>query len=306
MKPKEKVSENNFARMFQKKSGLQNTLEDFDLSRPEADDQINVRFGQLIKLDIIHPDPKQPRKTFNEESIQSLAESIKTNGLITPILVRPNGEGYMIVAGERRHRACVIAGLDAVPCIIKDVTGFEAFKLSLIENLQKEDLDPFEEAAAYQSLIDDYGMTQEEIGKIVGKKQSTISHIMSVNKLPESVCKKYATSHIPKSQLVEIAKAPTEEVMENLAEKTVQESLTVKDIREATKAAKTKEAIPSRAKNSDVFKTLMNMAISYTKVLNKLAENDISTLSENERNALRDKIIENRKIEDAWLDRLPI
>ena len=258
----------------------------------------------IIPIHNLVPRTNQPRKSFDDETIQELSSSIKSTGLLNPLIVRIVNNHFEIIAGERRYHALKLAGEQNIPCIVKEIADdTQTFIMSLIENLHREDLNPLDEAAAYGHL-NELGMTQEEIGKIVGKKQSTISNIMSINKLPECVYKKYSTSNIPKSQLLEIAKAPTVEAIENFAEKTMKESLTVKDIREANKAAKSKEALPGRSKKSDVFTTFMKMAKSYTKVLNKHAENDISALSEGERTALRNKIIENRKIEDSWLEKL--
>ncbi|MDD8049422.1 MAG: ParB/RepB/Spo0J family partition protein [Thomasclavelia sp.] len=136
----------------------------------------------------IRPNIKQPRKTFDDESIDELAKSIEINGLIQPIVVRKtNGGMYQIIAGERRYRACKQAHLSKIPCIIKDIDDDKLASLALIENIQREDLNPIEEAMAYKELLDVTGKSQEQLAAQVGKKQSTIANKLRLLKLPEEV-----------------------------------------------------------------------------------------------------------------------
>jgi ParB family chromosome partitioning protein len=192
----------------------------------------------MIPIAKIHPDSKQPRKTFHDESIQSLSESIRENGVITPLLVRPNGDGYIIVAGERRHRACVLAGLTAVPCIIKSVNDFGALKLSLIENLQREDLSPFEEAAAYKTLTQEFEVTQEELGEIVGKSASLISRMIRLNDLPEPLREKLAHAQVARSLLLELVDIDDMDIRSNLATRMIEEKISREDVRTAIRQKK--------------------------------------------------------------------
>lgn len=123
-----------------------------------------------LKISEIEPNRAQPRKDFNDEALAELADSIAQHGVLQPLLVRPLlGGGYQIVAGERRWRAARMAGVSEVPVVIREMSDHEVMELALIENLQREDLTPLEEAQGYQSLIDQYGMTQEEISRTVGK-----------------------------------------------------------------------------------------------------------------------------------------
>jgi ParB family transcriptional regulator, chromosome partitioning protein len=140
-----------------------------------------------LSLDEIRPNPIQPRKTIDKEKLSELAESIKLHGLISPILVRKFNTKYEIIAGERRFHACRLAGLTSVPVIVKDVSDDSSFKLSLIENLQREDLNPLEESEAYYTLKEQFGLTHQEIAESVMKERSTITNAMRLLGLPEDM-----------------------------------------------------------------------------------------------------------------------
>ncbi len=145
----------------------------------------------LMEIDIDRLDPAevQPRSTFKEAKLQELARSIQQKGVIQPLVVRRNGERFQIVAGERRWRAAQKAGLHRVPCIVKKVADEEVFELSLIENIQREELNPIEEANAFKRLLEERGLTQEELSHRVGKERSTISNTLRLLKLPPEVQK---------------------------------------------------------------------------------------------------------------------
>ncbi len=158
--------------------------------------------GGIEKLDIsqIMPCPYQPRKSFEEESLKDLTQSIKEKGILQPILVRPKGGAFEIVAGERRYRAAIEAGLDEVPVIKKSLSDAEAFEIALIENIMREDLSPIEEAKGFEKLIKEYHLTHEDISKSVGKSRSYISNTMRLLDLPLKVQhmvsdKKISTGH---------------------------------------------------------------------------------------------------------------
>lgn len=143
-----------------------------------------------IDITKISANENQPRTVFDDEKIEELATSIKENGLIQPIIVRKYNRAYQIVAGERRYRACKLAGLKTVPCVIKDIDDKQVDTLAIIENIQRENLSPIEEANAYKTLIDTYNMNQTELANKVGKKQSTIANKLRLLKLSDDV--KYA------------------------------------------------------------------------------------------------------------------
>jgi ParB family chromosome partitioning protein len=144
---------------------------------------------ELVELGIdqIDPTEDQPRRMFNENKLNELAQSIKTNGIIQPIVVRRSGLRYQIIAGERRWRAAQRAGLHQIPCIIKEVPEDNVLELSLIENIQREELNPIEEANAYRKLLDQLNITQEEIAKRVGKDRTSITNSLRLLKLPQEI-----------------------------------------------------------------------------------------------------------------------
>ena len=142
----------------------------------------------MLKISEIEPNRSQPRKDFDENSLSDLAQSISQHGLLQPLLVRPLPiGGYQIVAGERRYRACRMAGLTEVPVTIRELSDTETMELALIENLQREDLSPIEEALGYKALIDEHGFSQEEVATSVGKSRPAIANSLRILKLPDSV-----------------------------------------------------------------------------------------------------------------------
>lgn len=143
---------------------------------------------QEIRVDHVQPNPRQPRQLVNEEKIQELAASIREHGVVQPIVVRPlPGGTYELIAGERRWRACRALGQDLIPAIIRDYGDLEASAISLIENIQREDLNPLEEATAYRRLMDEFGLTQEEISKMVGKSRPFIANTLRLLALTDEV-----------------------------------------------------------------------------------------------------------------------
>ncbi len=140
-----------------------------------------------IKLNDIDPNPNQPRKDFDRDGIEELAVSIKNHGVIQPIIVRKTGKRYMIIAGERRWRAAKLAGLTHIPAIVRDLDERQMYMITLVENIQREDLDPIEEAKGIKKLMDEYDLTQEEIANEVGKSRSAIANTMRLLKLPNWV-----------------------------------------------------------------------------------------------------------------------
>ena len=143
---------------------------------------------ELLRISAIEPDKNQPRKNFDQAALEELAASIKEHGLIQPIIVSPiDGERYRIIAGERRWRASRLAGLEEIPALVRDYTTQEIREISLIENLQREDLNPIEEALGYRNLIETYGMTQEKVAQTVSKSRSAVANTMRLLALPEQI-----------------------------------------------------------------------------------------------------------------------
>ncbi len=148
-----------------------------------------VSAGSVLEIDVneIDPNLEQPRKSFDDESLNELAQSIMTYGIVQPIIVQRNGDRFIIIAGERRYRAARIAGLETVPAVIKEYSKQAFMEVSLIENLQREDLNPIEEAQAMRLLMDEYNLTQDELAGRLGKSRSAIANILRLLTLPQSV-----------------------------------------------------------------------------------------------------------------------
>ncbi len=194
-------------------------------------DNINENQGvQTIRMSEIEPNKGQPRRNFDESAIAALADSIRQHGLIQPILVRSNGTGYQIVAGERRWRACRMLGMSEIPAIIKELDDFETAQMALIENVQREDLNPIEEAAAYKELMDKYEMTQESLSKAVGKSRSAIANAVRLLNMPEEVQDMLKKGELSVGQAKAIAAADSDEEMIDLAKRAANGQITVRAI----------------------------------------------------------------------------
>ena len=182
-----------------------------------------------IPLDKIIPNPDQPRKHFSESGLNELADSIRSKGLLQPIIVAKQDNGYLLVAGERRYRASKIAGLNKIPCIIKSDDPLE---LAIIENLQREDLKPIEEAEGLQALADKFEYSHEKLAQIVGKSRTTVTEILSLNRLPKPIKDECRTSDIGhKSLLFHVVRQPDEPSMLAVWDKIKNGQLTVKAAR---------------------------------------------------------------------------
>ena len=190
----------------------------------------------ILKLSMIEPKSDQPRKYFDKEALEELSASIKENGLLQPILVREYGEGrYQIIAGERRFRASKLAELEEIPAIILDRDDRKVAELSLIENIQREDLNPIEEALAYKALADEYGLTQEELSEKVGKSRSAIANSTRLLDLPEDVLEMVANGDISAGHGRTLLGVKARENMLLLANKVVEYDLSVRQLEEEVK-----------------------------------------------------------------------
>ena len=172
--------------------------------------------------------PDQPRKSFDETQLSELSDSIKQNGVLQPILVRKKGDKYEIVAGERRYQASKLAGMKEIPAIVREIDDAEVFQLALIENLQRSDLTPIEEARGYRQLLDTKGLTQEGLAKILSKSRSAIANTLRLMDLPQEVQDMMEEGQITAGHARAILAVPTEEGRIKLAQKVVAENLTVR------------------------------------------------------------------------------
>lgn len=188
----------------------------------------NAASETKLPIEDIVPNPNQPRVRFNETELRELSESIQEHGVLQPLLVRKHGNGYEIIAGERRYQASKLAGLEELPVIIKDVNDEEMLALALIENLQRSDLNPVEEAKGYRQLIDASGMTQEALSKAVSKSRSAITNSLRLLDLPEVVQQMIFGGKLTAGHARAILAVPYEDARIRLAEKVVAEGLSVR------------------------------------------------------------------------------
>ncbi len=194
--------------------------------------------GEMIRIGDIEPRRDQPRKTFERESLKVLADSIATYGVLQPIIVRESvqAEGtYEIIAGERRWRAAKMAGLSEIPAVVFAGDDLKVAQVSLIENIQREDLNPVEEALAYGALIDRFGLTQDQVAKQVGKSRSAITNMLRLLDLPEQVLELLRSGELSAGHARAILGLEDEEAMVTLAARTVEQQLSVRDVESAVR-----------------------------------------------------------------------
>ena len=192
---------------------------------------------QYIKIHDIMPNVNQPRKTFDEEKILELSDSIKAHGIIQPIVVRVHDKGYEIVAGERRWRAAIKAGLTKVPCLVKELDDEENMLMAIIENMQRENLNPIEEAEGVQQMAERFGMTQEEISKSVGKSRPYITNIVRLLKLPDYIKESVQKGELSQGHARALITIEDEGLKKKLWEKAVSEGISVREMEALAKKA---------------------------------------------------------------------
>lgn len=245
--------------MAKKQSGLGKGLGALML---ENNTDSMVSTDTLAVNDII-PNKEQPRKTFDEAALQELADSIKQHGVLQPLLVRPlTTGGYQLVAGERRWRASRLAELKEVPVIIKELSDTEAMEIAIIENLQREDLNPIEEADGLQALIDKCGFTQEEVATSVGKSRPAITNALRLLRLPEEVRQMTKDGDISAGHARALLAFDNEPMMLECAKQIVDKKLTVRDVEKmAKRPAKTKSKTAD-SRGRDSFYDEVELALS--------------------------------------------
>ena len=219
---------------------------------------------QVVKIRLVEPNRNQPRKEFEETELQELADSILRYGVIQPLLVREKDGHYEIIAGERRWRAAKIAGLKEVPVIIRDYTEQEAAEVALIENIQRKDLNPIEEAQAYQKLLEDYGMTQEMLSETLSKSRTVITNALRLLKLPEPVRDMVAGGELSTGHAKVLLGLENEEDIKKAADQIREKALSVRETEALVRSVTEKK--PRKEKKELKNKT------AYTELENNLKE----------------------------------
>ncbi len=257
-----------------KKGGLGRGLESLF-----SDNSSEVQVKRTLRTSEIEPNRLQPRKSFDDDAIASLADSIKTHGMIQPLVVRPYMGTYQIVAGERRWRAAREAAVEEVPVIIKDLTDSEAMQIALVENLQRENLNPVEEAAGLKELADKYNMTQESIAHITGRSRSAVSNSIRLLGLPDEVLELIKEGLVSVGHAKVLLSVEDENLVINLASRVAEGTLTVRALESIAASLKKEKKEPE--KPSDSYFREMEISLKESlgrKVTVKNRGNDKGTL----------------------------
>jgi len=183
-----------------------------------------------VPIETIRPNPMQPRRSFDEESLEGLSDSIKEVGVLQPVLVRELDDGYELIAGERRLRAAKRAGLRVIPVVVRTADDVSSLEQALVENLHRQDLNPLEEAAAYQQLIEDFSYTQEQVAQRVGRSRSAVTNLLRLFQLPPTVQRLVGEQLISAGHAKALLGHPDRAYQEALAKRTVAEGLSVRDV----------------------------------------------------------------------------
>lgn len=257
--------------MEQKKKALGRGLEelfstevlDFDTFESNIMENATTNEIQDIPINEIRPNPYQPRKSFNEDALRELSESIKNHGVFQPIIVKKGIRGYDLIAGERRLRASKMAGLDKIPAIVKDFSDDEMREIALLENIQRENLTAIELAWAYKGIIDNLDIRQEDLALRIGKSRSHITNTLGLLNLPEEVQKMILNGELSMGHARVLSKMEDESKITDLAKKIINEGLSVHEIEEISKNEEIKKRVPitRRERNTD-----------YTNVENELRD----------------------------------
>ena len=229
------------------KKGLGKGLEALISSTNQLEE--NNRNVLEIKINDVEPNAEQPRKVFDQEKLETLAQSIKEHGVVQPIVVRKEGARYIIVAGERRWRASKMAGLKTIPVVVKDLTDKEVMEIALIENLQREDLNPIEEAEAYQRLMNEFQMTQEDVSKVVGRSRAAIANSVRLLSLAKEVQEMISDGRLTSGHARTLITINDNQRQKELATQIIEKGLNVRDT-EKLAAKEDKRSVPKKAAKS--------------------------------------------------------
>ena len=225
-----------------------NNVSDFEKNIYE-----DTKHEEIVELDIneLRPNPYQPRTIFDEDSLKELAESIKENGVFQPIIVKKSIKGYDVIAGERRLRASKLAGKKTIPAIIRQISDEKMAEIALLENLQRENLNPLEEAKAYKSLIEKLNLTQEQLAQKVSKSRSHITNMLGLLRLPGEVQDMVTTGKLTMGHARALSKIEDKEQIVKLAEDIQDKGLTVRDVEEKSEYVPKKHQTIRKPKNNE-------------------------------------------------------
>ncbi len=238
--------------------------DDFSAEKIQTQTQIDREYVHQIPINKIDVNKFQPRKTFNKETIEALAESIKANGMLQPITVQAVGDRYEIIAGERRYRACRTLKMETVPAIVKELSTRQVCELALIENLQREDLNPIETAAAISSLMSDFALTQQEVSQRIGASRPAIANALRLLKLPKDVQAYIVSGELSAGHGRALASLEDERIICTLAKQAVEGGWSVRQMEQAVKNASKAPKAPKKEKqrSGDFERIEENMRIS--------------------------------------------
>ena len=233
-----------------------------DMAEPEAIPAGERTGAKRVPIELVHPNPRNPRRHFKEDDLADLAQSIREKGVVQPILVRPakgQANHYEIIAGERRWRASQRAGQHEIPVVVQDVSDKEALELAIIENVQRADLNPLEEAFGYEQLISEFGYTQQDLGQVIGKSRSHVANTLRLLKLPEGI-----KDHLREGRLTagHARALVTATDPEGLAERIVRDGLTVRDAEALAQAPAEAPKVVKLAKEKDADTLALEKALS--------------------------------------------
>lgn len=240
-----------------------------------SDNMTEVQVKKTLRITEIEPNREQPRKNFSDEAITALAESIRDHGMLQPILVRPMEDGsYRIVAGERRWRAARMLGLDEVPVNIKEMTDTEAAQLALIENLQRENLNPVEEAMGFKELIEKYGMTQDAVAKTIGRSRSSVSNSMRILALPDRILNMVEDGELSLGHAKALLSFENKDLMIATAVKAANGGLTVRQVERAAQKSLENEDEQSEKSNRRIDNYFVEVELSLKEALGRKVKVD--------------------------------
>ncbi len=209
-----------------------------------------------VKINEVEPNSGQPRKHFNDEKLAQLADSIKQHGVVQPLIVQRDGQRYKIVAGERRWRASRIAGIQTIPVIVKDLSNKQVMEIALIENIQREDLNPIEEAEAYEKLMSEYGMTQEEISVTVGKSRPAIANSVRLLSLQEKIKDKIIDGEISSGHARALISIENKDLQLKAVDDIIKKGLTVRETESLVKKLTSEKIVKKKDENDIEYQAI--------------------------------------------------